>query len=211
MEIRIENVSKSFRHNQVLTNINMNLTSGHIYGFQGRNGSGKTVLLKLLCGFFKPSQGQIFYNDNLLNNDVYKYNVGALIENPKFFSDLSGYKNLKNLAEIQNKIGKKEIDEILEFLRLTEDKDKLYCKYSLGMKQKLGIAQAIMENPDIIFLDEPFSGIEEEIVQKLKKYLLKQKKKGKLIIISSHIKEDLDDLCDQIFSFDLGKVKELKR
>lgn len=211
MKIEVKNISKSFKKNQVLKDVNLTLESGKIYGFQGRNGSGKTVLLKILCGLFKPDEGVILYDGVPLKKDVYKYNVGALIENPKFFPDLSGYKNLKILAELQNKIGEKEILETLDLLRLTEEKDKLYTKYSLGMKQKLGIAQAIMEDQAIIFLDEPFNGIEEATVKEIKKYLLKEKKKGKLIVISTHIKEDLESLCDKVYTFDAGVVGELKK
>lgn len=211
MKIEVKNVSKSFKKNIVLNNVNMILESGNIYGFQGRNGSGKTVLLKLLCGLFSPDKGEILYDGKLLKRDVYKYNVGALIENPKFFADLSGYKNLRIIADIKNVITDEKINEVLDMLRLSEEKNKLYNKYSLGMKQKLGIAQAIMEDQSIIYLDEPFNGIEEVTVESIKKYLKNEKKKGKLIVISTHIKEDLESLCDKVYSFDAGEVKELKK
>lgn len=211
MKVEVKNVSKSFKKNKVLENVNITLESGKIYGFQGRNGSGKTVLLKLLCGFFSPDEGEILYDGNLLKKDVYKYNVGALIENPKFFPDLSGYKNLRVIADIKNEISSDKINEVLELLRLSEEKIKLYSKYSLGMKQKLGIAQAIMENQSIIYLDEPFNGVEESTVKVIKKYLKEEKKKDKLIVISTHIKEDLEFLCDKVYVFDAGKVKELKK
>ncbi len=206
MKIEVKNVTKEFKHNIVLKDVNLTLKSGYIYGLQGRNGSGKTVLLKILCGFFKPNAGLVTYDGVKLNGDIYKYNVGALIENPKFFPDLSGYNNLKILAEIRNKIGEKEINEVLNWLDLSKDKDKKVSKYSLGMRQKLGIAQAIMENPDIIFLDEPFNGIEEKTVKVIKEYLLQAKKEGKLIVISSHIKEDLEELADEIFIFKDGTI-----
>jgi len=136
-----------------------------------------------------------------LNNDVYKYSVGALIESPKFFSDETCFENLKMLAEIRQIITEKEINEAIELVNLTLEKDKKYGKCSLGTKQKLGIAQAIMENPRIIMLDEPFNGIEESTVEKIKKFLLSEKKKGKIIIISTHIKEDLLELADQVYVF----------
>lgn len=206
MKIEVKNVTKEFKRNIVLKDVNLTLKSGYIYGLQGRNGSGKTVLLKILCGFFKPNAGLVTYDGVKLNGDIYKYNVGALIENPKFFPDLSGYNNLKILAEIRNKIGEKEINEVLNWLDLSKDKDKKVSKYSLGMRQKLGIAQAIMEEPDIIFLDEPFNGIEEKTVKVIKEYLLQAKKEGKLIVISSHIKEDLEELADEIFIFKDGTI-----
>lgn len=209
MKIEVKDVSKKFKNVYILKNVNLVFEEGHIYGFQGRNGSGKTVLLKLLCGLYKATNGTIFYDNQELKNNIYKFNVGALIENPKFFSDLTGYENLKILANINRKIDDKEIMATLELVNLVEEKDKKYSKYSLGMKQKLGIAQAIMEDPKIIFLDEPFNGIEEKTVVSLKKYL-QEIKKDKIIIISSHIKEDLESLADNIYQFDdLGVNKIL--
>lgn len=137
-------------------------------------------------------------------------NMRILIEKPTFFSDLSGYKNLKILADINKKIDDERILETLELVNLTKDKDKKYSKYSLGMKQKLGIAQVIMENPDIMIFDEPFNGIENDTVKKISRYLLEQKKSGKIIIISTHIKEDLKFLSDVIYMFDDGKITKAK-
>ena len=209
MKIEVKDVSKKFKNTYVLKNVNLSFESGHIYGFQGRNGSGKTVLLKLMCGLYQATTGTIFYDNQELKNNIYQYNVGALIENPKFFPDLTGYENLKILANINKKIDDKEIMTTLKLVNLEEEKDKKYSKYSLGMKQKLGIAQAIMEDPQIIFLDEPFNGIEEKTVDNLKKYL-QEIKKDKIIIISSHIKEDLESLADNIYQFDdLGVNKIL--
>lgn len=210
MKIKIENVSKKFKDNEVLKSVNIVLDEGHIYGFSGRNGSGKTVLLKIICGIYLPTEGNVYYDNNLLNGDVYKYNVGALIENPKFFPDVSCYENLKILAEIKNEIGQKEIMAAIELTNLLSEKDKKFGKCSLGTKQKLGIAQAIMENQKIILLDEPFNGIEETSVRKIKDFLIKEKKKGKIIVISTHIKEDLNELADTIYHFDDGHVTETK-
>lgn len=209
MKIDIKHVSKSYKNNLVLDNVNIIFEGGKIYGLNGRNGSGKTVFLKLLCGLISPTKGEIFINDKqLLCNNNYEFNIGALIENPKFFPSLTGYQNLDVLAKIKNEIGEEEIMNVLEIVNLTEEKDKKYSKYSLGMKQKLGIAQAIMENQSIILLDEPFSGIEETSVQKIKKYLLSEKEKGKIIIISSHIKEDLTKMCDKIILVSDGFLHE---
>lgn len=130
----------------------------------------------------------------------------SIIEKPNFFPELTGYENLELLARIQNKIGKTEIEEALKKVNLYEEKDKRYSEYSLGMKQKLGIAQVLMEDPDIIILDEPFNGIENESVKKISRILKEEKEKGKLIIISTHIKEDLDNLSDFIYYFDAGEV-----
>ena len=205
--IRVNNLTKKFKDNTIIENISITFKPGNIYGLYGRNGSGKSVFLKLLCGLINTTSGEIYYNDELLKNDIYKYSVGALIERPYFLDDLTGFENLKILADINKKIDDDDILKALEIVNLLEEKDKKYKKYSLGMCQKLGIAQAIMENPNIIILDECFNGIENATVEKIKKYLISEKKKGKIIIISSHIKEDLLDLTNTIYYFDAGKIE----
>lgn len=209
MKIEVQNLEKKFKNNTILSDVNLEFTSGHIYGLAGRNGSGKSVFLKILCGLYKPTLGIILFNGkNYHLDNMFVPNLRALIEKPSFFPDLTGYENLELLAKIQNKISSNEILSSLKRVNLIEEKDKLYKEYSLGMKQKLGIAQVIMENPDILILDEPFNGIEEETVKKISNYLLELKHLGKLIIISSHIKEDLNYLCDEIYYFDNGKVQQ---
>lgn len=211
MTIEFKNVTKKFKDVIILNNINLTFESGNIYGLFGRNGSGKSVFLKLLCGFYTPSEGEILYNGENLNKKLeFPPNTRALIEKPNFFPDLTGFENLKFLAEIQNKITDKEINDILEFLGLEKDKNKKYSKYSLGMKQKLGIAQVLMENPDVIVLDEPFNGVENVTVLKIIDYLKEEAKKGKLIFISTHIMEDLEKLTDKIYYFDDGAINEKK-
>lgn len=211
MTIEFKNVTKKFKDIIILNNINLTFESGNIYGLFGRNGSGKSVFLKLLCGFYTPSEGEILYNGENLNKKLeFPPNTRALIEKPNFFPDLTGFENLKFLAEIQNKITDKEINDILEFLGLEKDKNKKYSKYSLGMKQKLGIAQVLMENPDVIVLDEPFNGVENVTVLKIIDYLKEEAKKGKLIFISTHIMEDLEKLTDKIYYFDNGAINEKK-
>lgn len=207
MVIEVKNVCKVFKNTSVLNDVNMTFKSGHIYGINGRNGSGKSVLLKILCGIYYPSSGSILYDGKEYSSDVIiSSNIRALIENPSFFPGLSGFENLKILAKIQNKISDKEIDKALEEVNLLKDKNKLYSEYSLGMKQKLGIAQVIMEDPHVLVLDEPFNGIEEESVKKLMKFLIDEKNNGKIIILSSHIKDDLDNIADVIYKFDAGNV-----
>jgi len=210
MEIKLRNVSKKFKDNIVISNVNLTFNEGKIYSFIGRNGCGKTVLLKLICGFYKPTTGKVLYDDIDINKDVkIAPNTRALIENPDFIPTLSGYENLKLLADIQKKIGKKEIENALIAVNLFESKDKLYYKYSLGMKQKLGIAQVIMEDPNVIILDEPFNGIENESVDKLRSLLLEEKSRGKIILIATHIHEDIDVLSDVVYRVDGGKVEEV--
>ncbi len=208
MKIEIKNVSKKFKKNYVLTNINLKLSDGNIYGLSGRNGSGKSVLLKIICGLYSPTEGEVLFDgQNYKKSNMFVPNLRALIEKPTFFPNLSGYENLKLLAEIQNKITDKEILKALEIVNLLNEKDKKYAEYSLGMKQKLGIAQVIMENPHVLILDEPFNGIEDESVKKITKYLKDKQKEGKIIIISSHIKEDLQNMASKIYYFDNGKIK----
>ena len=162
MKIEIKNVSKKFKDIEVLKNVSMTLESGHIYGFVGHNGSGKTVLLKLICAFLEPTTGEILFDgENIIKNKKYPPSTRALIERPSFISELSGKENLELLADIQKKIGEQEIEETIKKVGLEEEKDKRYYKYSLGMKQKLGIAQVLMEDPEILILDEPFNGLEE--------------------------------------------------
>lgn len=211
MKIVLKNIKKEYKKNIILEDVNIEFEDGNIYGFIGRNGSGKSLLLKLICGFIVPTAGQIIYDDKILNKDiVVPPSTRCLIERPQFIPTLSGYKNLELIANIKKIITKEEIERSLKNVGLYEKKDKKYYKYSLGMKQKLGIAQVLMENPKIIILDEPFNGIDYESVNKIKKLLLEEKEKGKIIIISSHIKEDINELSNKIFEFDNCKVKEVK-
>ena len=210
MKIEIKKVSKKFKDIKVLKNVSMTLESGHIYGFTGHNGSGKTVLLKLICAFLEPTTGEILFDGkNVIKENSFPPSTRALIEKPNFLSDLTGYENLELLARIQNIIGEKEIEDTLKKVGLEEDQDKLYYKYSLGMKQKLGIAQVLMEDPEILILDEPFNGLDENSIKNIRKILLKEKEKGKLIILATHNKEDIKVLCDEIYKFNDGTIKKV--
>lgn len=211
MKLEIKHLSKKFGNNVVLNDINLTFNSGKIYGFIGRNGSGKSVLLKIICGFYPPTEGMILLDGkNYIKENEFPDDTRALIEKPKFLPDLTGFENLELLASIQNKIGKKEIDDILEKMNLTSEKDKKYNKYSLGTKQKLGIAQVLMENPKLIILDEPFNGVENETTNKIRKILLEEKKKGKIILLASHIKEDITTLADVVYEVDGGRIYKCK-
>lgn len=211
MQIIVKNISKKFKKVTVLNNVNMTFESGKIYGLVGRNGSGKSVFLKILCSFYKPTTGEILYdNVNYNSNNNFPPSVRALIENPTFFPDLTGFENLKLLSSIQNKIGDEEIIKTLDQVNLLSEKDKKYSEYSLGMKQKLGIAQVLMENPDVMIFDELFNGIEEKTVEKIRNILLELKNQNKIIIVTSHIKEDIDVLSDEVYKFDCGRVERVK-
>ena len=211
MEIIVNNVSKKFKKVTVLNNVNMTFESGKIYGLVGRNGSGKSVFLKILCSFYKPNTGEVLFdNINYSSNNSFPLDTRALIEKPTFFPDLTGFENLKLLANIQNKIGDDEINKSLELVNLINDKDKKYKEYSLGMKQKLGIAQVLMENPNVMIFDELFNGIEDETVDKIRNILLELKNQNKIIIVTSHIKEDIDILSDEVYKFNNGNVERIK-
>lgn len=200
LKIELKNVSKSFKNNMVIKNVNIDLEEGKIYGFIGRNGAGKTVLLKLICGYMKATSGEIIFDGKVLNKDInVPPSTRCLIENPQFLPYKTGYQNLKLLADILKLIGKEEIEEVLKEVNLYEDKDKQYRKYSLGMKQKLGIAQVLMEDPKVIILDEPFNGVEDETARQIRNLLIEEKQKGKIIILASHIKDDIDILVDVLY------------
>ncbi len=209
MIIEIKNLKKSFKENIVFDNVNVSFETGKIYGIVGKNGSGKSVFLKLLCGFYYPTSGTILFDKtNYINEKSFPKELLALIEKPSFFPDLTAFENLKVLANIQNNIDDEQIREMLELVNLENNKKKFY-QFSAGMKQKLGIASVLMENPKIIILDEPFNAIEEETVNKIKEYL-KSIKKDKIIIVSSHHKDDLEDLkAEIIYKFNEGKVEKV--
>ena len=211
MKIQLENVSKEFDGNIVLKDVNLEFKEKNIYGLIGRNGSGKSVLLKMICGFYKPTTGKILIDGhNIILENSFLPDARVLIEKPNFLPDETGVENLKILAKIQDKIHDKKINETLDLVNLSiEDRNKKYHKYSLGMKQKLGIAQVLMENPEIMIFDEPFNGVESITIEKIKNELIKQKKTGKIIIISSHIKEDLEEIADEIYCFDSGEVSKI--
>lgn len=207
MEIVIRNLSKKFKDNLVLDNVNLKFESGNIYGFVGENGSGKSVLLKLICSFYIPSNGEILIdNINYCDNSSFPNNLRAFIDIPSFYPEKTGFENLKILAKIQNKINDEKIIETLKIVNLYEEKNKKFYEYSMGMKQKLGIASVIMENPKIMIFDEPFNGVDEKSKEKIIDYLKKIKNK-KIIIVSSHIKEDINKLCDQLYYFEKGTIK----
>lgn len=211
MQIIVKDVSKKFKKVTVLNNINMTFESGKIYGLVGRNGSGKSVFLKILCSFYKPNTGEVLFdNINYSSNNSFPPDTRALIENPTFFPDLTGFENLKLLANIQNKISDNEINDTLEKVNLIHEKDKKYKEYSLGMKQKLGIAQVLMENPSVMIFDELFNGIEDDTVDKIRNILLELKNQNKIIIVTSHIKEDIDILSDEVYKFNNGNVERIK-
>lgn len=205
--IEIEHLTKTFGDNTVLQDVTMTLHPGRIYGLVGRNGSGKTMLLKHILGFVYATSGTIRVCGKEIGKEIdMPRNVGAIIENPGFLPEYSAFKNLKLLAAIRGKIKDEEIKEAIHLAGLDPESKKHVGKYSLGMKQRLGLAQALMEHPDILLLDEPLSGLDNDGVKEMHQLLLKQKEEGRLLIVASHSKEDIDVLCDEIFFFDKGKI-----
>lgn len=205
--IKVDQVTKKFGSDIALSNVSIEFERGKIYGIVGRNGSGKTVLFKTMIGFLKPTGGRVVIDGKEIGKDTdFADNIGIIIETPGFLSAYSGYKNLEYLASIKNLIGEKEIRESMERVGLDPNSKKKVGKYSLGMRQRLGIAQAIMENPDILILDEPMNGLDNEGVEDVREILLNLKAEGKSIILASHNKEDIEALCDEVYEMDHGKL-----
>lgn len=209
MEIKLENVSKRFKNENVLNGISYSFESGKIYSIVGRNGSGKSVLLKIIAGLYLQDKGNVLFDNKNYNmiNEI-PDNLGIVIEQPSFINDLTGLENLKLLASIRNIATERDIVESLEIVNLKDDMNKKYSKYSLGMRQKLSIAQAIMEQQKVILLDEPFNGIDRQSVVAIKEYLKKAKNEDKLIIITTHIMDDVVDLSDVMLYIEDGMLNE---
>lgn len=208
--IEVTNLYKSFKETKVLNNITIEIEKGNIIGIIGRNGSGKTVLFKCICGLVSPTKGTVKINNKILGKDMdIPDNIGAIIETPGFLPNYNGFKNLKFLAMIKNQISNEHIKDTIKLVGLNPDSKKHVGKYSLGMRQRLGIAQAIMENPDILILDEPMNGLDNEGVQEIRKLLIKLKDEGKTILLASHNKEDIEVLCDEVYMMDKGVLTQI--
>lgn len=208
--IEISRVTKYFGPDQVLKEINLFLERGRVYGIVGNNGSGKTVLMKCICGFLTTTTGTIRVFGKQIGKDVdFPESLGVIIETPGFLTNLTGRKNLEILADMQKKISRADIRLVLEKVGLDPDMKKPVAKYSLGMRQRLGIAQAIMENPELLILDEPFNGLDKNGVAEIRKILLELKAAGRTILLASHNEEDIRILCDEVYEMDGGVLKKL--
>lgn len=205
--ISIKNLYKTLNGKDVLSNINLELEKGYIYGFYGRNGSGKSMLFRAISGLIKPTSGEILVDNKVISGNQFPDSMGLIIENVGFWPWLTGFENLKILASIKNKISCNEIRDSIKRVGLEASSKKKYKQYSLGMKQKLGIAQAIMENPELIILDEPTNALDIESIDNIRKILKEEKSRGATILIASHNTEDLDILCDKKFNMMDGKIK----
>lgn len=209
--IIVKNITKTYGNINVLDNVSVEFEEGKIHGLIGRNGSGKTMLMKCICGFVRPTSGTITVDGKLVGKDVdIPHNIGAIIENPGFLANYSGYNNLKFLAGISNKISKEDIRQAIKLVGLDPASKKHVAKYSMGMRQRLGLAQALMENPNILLLDEPMNGLDKKGVQEIRNLLSRLRDDGKTIIMANHSSEDIDLLCDTVYEMELGVIKKVK-
>lgn len=207
MKIKITNLCKMIKKVPILVDMNLELESGKIYGLKGKNGSGKTMLMRAICGLILPSSGHIVMDGEELGKDIsFPRSVGVLIENPSFIAGYTGLKNLMILASIQKKIDEKDIRETLIKVGLDPDDKRTYRKYSLGMKQRLGIAAAIMEKPDLVILDEPINALDESGAEQVRDILTEQKERGAIVILACHDAEELEFLSDEIIHISEGRI-----
>lgn len=208
-KIELIHVTKKFGQELVLKEVNLTLEQGRVYGIVGNNGSGKTVLMKCICGFLIPTTGLIQVFGSSIGQDVdFPESLGMIIETPGFLTNLTGRKNLEILAGMRRKIGPAEIQQVLEKVGLDPALKKPVANYSLGMRQRLGIAQAIMEDPKLLILDEPFNGLDKHGVGEIRKLLLELKEEGKTILLASHNEEDIRILCDEVYEMDGGVLRK---
>ena len=205
--IYVNNLTLKINKDVILKDVTLHIKKGKITGLVGRNGCGKTMLMKCITGFVKPTEGEVIFNEKKIGEDVdFPDNTGIIIETPSFIPYYSGRKNLLELASLKRKIGKNEVDEVLKKVGLYEARNKMVRKYSLGMKQRLGIAQALMENPEVLILDEPMNGLDNECVGMARGILADLRKEGRTILLVSHNAEDIRVLCDDIYEMDKGMI-----
>lgn len=208
-DIVLKGVNKVIKKICVLNNVNLELDKGKIYGLYGKNGSGKTMLIRMIAGLIIPTTGEVTVFGKTLGKDTsFPESMGLTIENVGFWPNYTGKECLRMVADVKKIIGEEEIDATLKRVGLDPDDKRKYKQYSLGMKQKLAIAQAIMEKPELIMLDEPTNSLDEETVEKLKDILIEEKERGALIIIASHDKEYLYNIADKVYVLSDGYVKD---
>ena len=207
--IQVDKVSRYFGEDCVLKEAELTLYEGQVCGIVGNNGSGKTVLMKCICGFLPVTSGMIRVRGKEIGREVdFPESLGVIIESPGFLTDLTGFRNLEILAFMNRRITPAQIRLIMKKVGLDPDMKKSVAKYSLGMRQRLGIAQAIMEEPELLVLDEPFNGLDKQGVEDMRKILLELKAQGKTILLASHNEDDIRILCDRVFEMDGGVLKE---
>ena len=208
--VQVKQVSRQFGDSCVLKEISLELEKGKSYGIVGNNGSGKTVLMKCICGFLPVTKGEIWVGGKQIGKEVdFPESLGVMIETPGFLWGMTGRRNLEILADLRGKIGTEQIEKTMRKVGLDPQLKKHVSKYSLGMRQRLGIAQAIMEDPEFLVLDEPFNALDHQGVEEIRALLLQLIKKGKTIILSSHNAEDIRILCDEVYEMDAGKIQKI--
>lgn len=209
MTIEVKNVSKTIRRQSVIEHVSLSMRSGNIYGFQGINGSGKTMLMRLIAGLIVPTEGSISINEKVLGQEItFPERMGLFLEHPAFLDRYSGFDNLKMLSSIQNRITEPQIRRALELVGLNPADKKHYRKFSLGMKQRLGIAAAMMEQPDLLLLDEPTNALDTDGIASVKKILSAERARGALILISCHDFSLLREMSDEIFILETGQIRQ---
>lgn len=211
MKLVVNNISKSIKGKSILDNVTLEMEQGRVYGFVGRNGSGKTMLFRALSGLMNVDSGEIIWNGKQLHKDFSVLpELGIMLENAGLYPNLTGLENLMYLASFRNKIGKSEIVKAIHRVGLDAEDKRVFGKYSLGMKQRLVIAQAIMESPDIIMLDEPTNGLDEGGVEQIREIIKQEKERGALILLASHNKEDMRILADELYSVADGRIEKME-
>lgn len=209
MNIQVKDASKSIKGTAILRNINLDLHGAAVYGLQGPNGSGKTMFMRLIAGLIRPTSGSVVIDGKTLGSDFdFPPSMGLLLENPAFLPDYTGTKNLELLANIQRRIGQVEIDQAMRDVGLSPEDKRKYRKYSLGMKQRLGIAAAIMEKPDLILLDEPTNSLDEKGTEQICKLIKAESQRGALIIMASHDSKVLESVADEIYVINDGNIRK---
>lgn len=207
MILELRNITKTIKGVTVIDNISITMQGGRVYGFQGKNGSGKTMLMRLVCGLIKPTIGQIIIDGEILGEDIsFPRSVGVLIENPSFLPEYTALKNLKLLSDLRGHLSNKELRQVLSDVGLDPDDKRKYRSFSLGMKQKLGIAAAVMGEPALVILDEPINAVDDAGVENIRRILNNLKKKGSLVIVACHDREELELISDEIIRIDAGRI-----
>lgn len=207
--VEVQHVIKKFGEQVALNDVNITFEAGKIHGVIGRNGSGKTVMFKCICGFMRPDEGEIRINGQKVR-PAQAQDIGIIIEDPGFIGSMSAFKNLKLLASVQKKVSPEEIREVLVRVGLDPNDKKHVSKFSLGMRHRLGVAQAIMEHPPLLILDEPMNGLDKHGVEEIRELLRELNRDGTTIILSSHYAEDIEALCDTVCEMDAGVLTVLE-